>query len=117
LDLYRSLLKDVPGGHPPLPDTDFDTGHPTKQGEYSLADQAYAKLLRDLAKKEFQGVSPDLRANLLSFYKDPKPPAIVTGNSKKPDPKEWAETLAALEKLRSLETPTQPPVPAAVSSP
>src|ERR1022692_2561641 len=79
LDLYRTLLlqqqTQQTKGRLPLANTDFDTGRPTRDGEYSLADKTYAKLLRDLAKQGFKGVTPELRANLLSFYRNPKPPA------------------------------------------
>jgi hypothetical protein len=79
-----------------MANTDFDTGRPTREGEYSLADETYAKLLRDLAKKGFSGVTPELRANLLSFYRDPKPPVTVAKKAKKADQKGMADTLAAL---------------------
>jgi len=108
LDLYRSLLlQEQTKGRPRLPNTDFDTGLPTRDGEYSLADRAYAKLLRDLAKQGFKGVTPELRAGLLSFYRDPKPPVTKAKKAGKPDEKEWRDTLAALEQLRALEMPAQ----------
>jgi hypothetical protein len=95
VDLYRALLKSQTAGQLTLANTDFDTGRPTQPGEYSLADETYAKLLRDLAKQSFQGVTPELRANLLAFYTNPKPP--VTD----------AKTLAALEQLRALPMATR----------
>ena len=96
LDFYRNLLKqELTAGSLILPNTDFDTGRPTLAGEYSLADAAYSKLLRDLAKQDFKSVTPELRANLLSFYQNPKPPAK--------DRKDWPNTLAALEQLRALK--------------
>jgi len=104
LDLYRSLLlQEQTKGRPRLPNTDFDTGRPTRDGEYSLADKAYAKLLRDLAKQGFKGLTPELRANLLSFYRDPKPPVTDAQKAGKPDEKEWRDALAALAQLRALE--------------
>ena len=95
VDLYRALLKSQTAGQLTLANTDFDTGRPTQPGEYSLADETYAKLLRDLAKQSFQGVTPELRANLLAFYTNPMPP--VTD----------AKTLAALEQLRALPMATR----------
>jgi hypothetical protein len=114
LDLYRTLLQSQPNGRLPLANTDFDTGRPTEPGEYSLADETYAKLLRDLAKQSFQGVTPELRANLLSFYRNPKPPVTDATKVKKPDAKDWPETLAALEQLRALEMPSHSVTPAGV---
>lgn len=104
LDLYRTLLSQARGGgRLTFANTDFDTGRPTRDGEYSLADTTYAKLLRELAKQGFKGVTPELRANLLSFYINPKPPVTDTAKIKKPDEKDWNNTLAALEQLRALE--------------
>jgi hypothetical protein len=94
-----------------LPNTDFDTGQPTRDGEYSLADETYAKLLRDLAKQGFTTVTPELRANLLSFYQNPPPPAPAN-KSGKTAAKTWPETQAALERLRALQIPAQNAAPA-----
>jgi hypothetical protein len=47
----------------------LDTGEVTKTGDYELADETYAKLLEKLSKDDFKQVSPQLRANILSFYK------------------------------------------------
>jgi hypothetical protein len=55
--------------------------------------------LLDLARHDFTGMSPELRANLLAFYRDAKP---AVGNGNKADQKAWADTLAALEKLRAV---------------
>jgi Zinc dependent phospholipase C len=102
LDLYRTLLRQAGAGQLRLANTDFDTGRPTAPEEYRLADQTYAKLLRDLAKHDFTGLSPELRANLLAFYRDPKPAARNGNKPSQVDQKAWAGTLAALEKLRAL---------------
>ena len=101
LDLYRTLLRQAAAGQLQLANTDFDTGRPTAPGEYRLADQTYAKLLHDLAKSGFTGMRPELRANLLTFYLDPKPTAANGNKSRKADRKAWADTLAALAKLRA----------------
>jgi Zinc dependent phospholipase C len=53
-----------------LPNTDFDTGQPTKRGEYPLADDTYDELLATLAKRRFAGIPLQLRSNLLAFYGD-----------------------------------------------
>ena len=37
-------------------------------GEYALTDRTYGKLLMILAKKKFDGVTSQLRENILSFY-------------------------------------------------
>jgi hypothetical protein len=53
-----------------LPNTDFDTGHPTKLGEYSLADRTYGEWVRELAKNDFKGISAPMRQNILAFFAD-----------------------------------------------
>jgi hypothetical protein len=60
---------------------DLDTGKPVSPGEYALTDKTYDALVVKLAKKHFEGVSPDLRANILGFYarmKTPDPHGILT---------------------------------------
>ena len=52
-----------------LPNCDFDSGKPTKAAEYSLTDDTYAELLAQLSGRKFDLTSPDLRANLLDFYR------------------------------------------------
>src|SRR5579871_1838751 len=47
---------------------DLDTGKPVSPGEYALTDRTYDALLRKIADKKFQGVSPELREDVLSFY-------------------------------------------------
>src|SRR5271165_6386525 len=67
---YQLLVAEESAGHLVLPNNNFDTGKPAIQSEYHLADQAYAKLLGKLADQKGE-ISPELRANILSFYRDP----------------------------------------------
>jgi hypothetical protein len=53
---------------------DLDTGKPVRPGEYALTDRTYDKLLKMLAKKKFDGVSPELKADLVGFYGRMKAP-------------------------------------------
>jgi hypothetical protein len=92
---YRRLLGELKARRLALPNTDLDTGRPTQPGEYRMADAAYAQLLGKLANGDFEGLSPDLRGNLLWYYRDPN--AAVAGLRKKEDQQ---KTLAALERLR-----------------
>jgi hypothetical protein len=112
LELYHKLLQEQTNGNLTLPNMDFDTGKPTAEGEYSLADTTYARLLRDGAKDGFSGITPEWRANLLSFYKDPKPPVQVAKRKGKEDAKELTETLTALEQLRAWSAPAPAAAPA-----
>ncbi|MGA9768539.1 MAG: zinc dependent phospholipase C family protein [Blastocatellia bacterium] len=98
LDLYRATLAQVQGGKLDLQNTDFDTGRPTRAGEYKLADETYAKLLEKLAKNDFKTASPELRREILAFYNDLSAP-IAT----KQDKDDWKDTMRALDKLKAAQ--------------
>ena len=53
---------------------DLDTGRPVSSGEYLLTDRTYDKLLTQLAEKSFEGVTAELRENILNFYAQMKTP-------------------------------------------
>jgi len=93
---YRSMIRQARSGRIDLQNKDFDTGNPTRAGEYKLADETYAELLSKLAGKDFKDVTPDLRQNILAFYADLNAP-IAT----KKDKKEWRDTLQSLNRLKA----------------
>ena len=107
VDQYRAFLEAVRSDTLVLPNCDLDSGEPTKPAEYSLTDDAYAKLLAQLSKRTFDLTSPELRDNILQFYSDPSA-AIET----KKDPVRWQSVLVSLDKLRSVA-----PVATAAGSP
>ena len=72
---------------------------PTAAGAYVGADLAYVKLLDKLADKNFAGISPQLRDNILEYYKDRKAPPSPS-NKKAND--EWAKLAARLDRLRAV---------------
>jgi hypothetical protein len=109
VDQYRALLEGVRTDTVVLPNYDFDTGNPTKAAEYSLTDDAYAKLLGQLSERKFDKTSPDLRANILLFYSDLSVP-IETKKS----PGDWQSVLSQLDQLK-LVTPA--PVVAVSAAP
>jgi hypothetical protein len=96
VERMQSLLRDVKSGKLRLDNRDFDTGKPTSPGEYKLTDEAYATLLHKLAKRNFDLLTPDLRANILGFYGDL---SADFATKKKPD--DWKEVVANLEKLKA----------------
>lgn len=65
---YRAELSAVASGRLSLSNTDFDTGKPTAHGEYELADETYAELLKRLSRAKFAGVPPALGRHLLAYY-------------------------------------------------
>ena len=48
---------------------DLDTGEPTHPAEYALADDAYAKLMTQLAAKNFAQANPELRDDILQLLR------------------------------------------------
>ena len=98
---YTKLLHETTAGDLHLENTDFDTGHVTRAGEYGLTDKAYAHLLDQLAQHNFEQISPELRANILAFYGDPNAPVAT-----KKKPADWQKTQDELEKLRALPEST-----------
>jgi hypothetical protein len=93
---YRGLLAESaqPGFH--LSNRDFDTGKPTAPCEYPLADDTYARLAILLAGRDAAQVNPQVRADVLAFYRNPDLPFHTRKNSK-----EWRRTMDAVERLRT----------------
>jgi len=107
VDSYRVLLANVGAGNLDLPNENFDLGRPVEADQYKGADLAYDKLLDKLAQHKFADISPELRSNILDYYKDRKPPAATA--TKKSD-SAWAkvgEERAQLERLQA-ETASTP---------
>jgi hypothetical protein len=96
VDAYRRLLAESVKPGFDLPNRNFDTGKPTQAGEYRLADNAYSELAIKLAELDPSQVNPKVRANVLNFYSDQNRPLET-----KKHPKEWQETLEALQRLRT----------------
>jgi hypothetical protein len=71
---------------------DLDTGKPVRPGEYALTDKTYDKLVVKLAKQKFEGVTPELRADILGFY----------AKMKTPDPHGVGPEIEALKALKTI---------------
>ncbi|WP_197076679.1 zinc dependent phospholipase C family protein [Hymenobacter terrenus] len=82
-----------------LVNSDFDTGHITRAGEYALADETYGEWVRKLAAKKFQNLSPKARQNILAFYATQ--PKGTASEEEKEGNKQY-ETQVAVEQLRAL---------------
>jgi hypothetical protein len=93
---YNKLLQETKQDDLKLPNKDFDTGKDTRAGEYSLTDKAYEKLLKQLADKKFENLTPSLKDNILEFYSNLNAPIHTKKNKKA-----WEQTLAQLELLRT----------------
>jgi hypothetical protein len=70
----RQSFADAKVGDLKISNRDLDTGKPVSPGEYSFTDRAYDKLLAKLADKKFDGVTPELRENIVTFYDQMKTP-------------------------------------------
>lgn len=93
---YGDALGRIGSGGIMLPNEDFDTGAPTKMGEYALADETYVQLLDKLAGQDFKGLSATLRTDVLRFYaragSDPAP---------QKEKKRWEKTQKELDQLKN----------------
>ncbi|MBV9962421.1 MAG: hypothetical protein JO072_09255 [Parafilimonas sp.] len=93
---YTCFVHAIPVANTELKDEDYDTGFPTQQCEYSLADGTYNEWLLRLKEKKFQDVTPSIKNNIVHFYQTmQQPPA-----GKKY--KTCNEVYAALQQLKQL---------------
>ena len=65
---YAAALNAIGAGRFDLVNTNFDTGKPSAQGEYALADRTYFELLENLAHRRFADLPPALRTNITAYY-------------------------------------------------
>ena len=99
VDHYRAFLEEVRSDTLVLPNCDLDSGNSTKAAEYSLTDDAYAKLLSQLSSRKFDQTSPELRDNILQFYSD-----LSVQIETKNDGGRWQVVLSELDQLKSVAT-------------
>ena len=97
VDQFRAFLEKLRTNSLQLSNIDFDTGKKTKAAEYTLTDESYAKLLAKLSERQFDRISPELRANILDFYSDLSAP-IET----KQDNARWQSVLTWLVQLKAV---------------
>jgi len=101
-DYEHFLREQKDSGKIDLVNDNFDTGTVTDPGQYPLADKTYAELLDKLDKDHFSQITPELRAVLLDYYKDPNAPFAT-----KKDQKDWSKVLKEVDDLRAF-TPAPP---------
>jgi hypothetical protein len=114
IDRYRALLGEVNDGRLDLPNDNIDVGAVTKAGGYTLADDAYAKLLHKL-DGHFADMPQDLRSDILAFYQDLRLPIATKANAG-----DWArlqEELSHLEAINGDLSVATPPANPAASAP
>ena len=106
MERYRAELIALDAGQLRLANEDFDTGKPTRAGEYKLADETYAELLDRLAQNRFRAATPELRENILAFYSDLSAP-----NAAKKDLGRWQKMLRELDELKAAQIPAAAKAP------
>ena len=110
VDSYKAMLANVDAGGPALPNENIDVGELTRIGRYKGADEAYAELVGKLADRQFVGMKPDLRENILAFYKDLSP--SLPAKSTKKQKAALTKLLVQLDQLKSIpEAVPAPQVP------
>jgi hypothetical protein len=95
---FQQSLDSLRAAHLDLRNTDFDTGQPTKRGEYPLADDTYDELVGKLAAHAFANVSAGLRSNLVAYYGDVDAPPAGTEVQRKRSSR-VRQQLAILESM------------------
>jgi hypothetical protein len=112
---YGKLLEECKENRLHLVNVNFDTGRPTRFGQYRLADAAYEKLLEKLAGSEnktsatqmsLEKISRGLRDDIVAFYEGSPGPTS-----------EKARTLLAALKNESASAISPPPSPSPTSAP
>jgi hypothetical protein len=96
VDRYRVLVEEVRAGTVVLPNYDLDDGNAPAVTEYTLADRAYGDLLSKLAAHKFDGVTPQLRDNIVTFYSG----LLLPGASTKV-PADWPMVLSDLHQMKT----------------
>ena len=62
-----------------------------------LTDHSYARLLDQLARHNFEQITPQLRNNILAFYADPAAPLATRRKAAA-----WEKTQGELERLKAV---------------
>jgi hypothetical protein len=96
VDRYQESLRQVDADRLQLANDNFDVGEITPPGVYGMNDDTHAKLLDRLATQKFAGTTPEIRAELLSFYGDPNAPYAT-----KRKRKEWSKVEVQLQQLKT----------------
>ncbi|MGI4737631.1 MAG: zinc dependent phospholipase C family protein [Janthinobacterium lividum] len=83
LTYYGTLVKEQPTDTvalvAQLPNTNLDTGRPTRPTDYILTDVTYDELLRELHKHKFEHLTPALQQNIQAYFAagpDPGAPPV-----------------------------------------
>jgi len=93
---FRTEVNDLKDRQFEIANANFDTGRPSRFGDYSLADDTYGELLVQLSDQKFQGMPVALTRNIVAFYGDGPGPS----EQDKKVRKRWAKVERTLQELR-----------------
>jgi hypothetical protein len=105
---YRQKLEEAQENSLSLPDENYDVGAVTPPGLYRLEDDVRAYWLNKLSETNFSGLTPEIQANVLTYYSN-----LDTPFDTKKHPKQWNRVLAELQQLKSAQPAAAPAVAAA----
>jgi hypothetical protein len=93
---YHAALAQLQQNNLVLTNADYDTGFPTLQGEYTLADQTYNDLLAKLANDKFTDLTRPLKQNIQNFYSKTDTVQMAAKY-----PSTWKKTYANLQAVQA----------------
>ena len=93
---FRAEINDLKDRSFEIANANFDTGRPSRFGDYSLADDTYRELLERLSDQKFQSMPVALRRHIVAFYGDGPGPSAQDKKVRK----RWAKAEKVLEELR-----------------
>ena len=93
---FRTEVNDLKDRQFEIANANFDTGRPSRFGDYSLADDTYAELLAQLSDQKFQGMPVALTRNIVAFYGDGPGPSVQDKKVRK----RWTKVERTLQELR-----------------
>lgn len=93
---FRTEVNDLKDRKFEIANANFDTGRPSRFGDYSLADDTYGELLVQLSDQKFQGMPVALTRNIVAFYGDGPGPSVQDKKVRK----RWAKVERTLQELR-----------------
>ena len=93
---FRTEVNDLKDRQFEIANANFDTGRPSRFGDYSLADDTYGELLVQLSDQKFQGMPVALTRNIVAFYGDGPGPSVQDKKVRK----RWTKVERTLQELR-----------------
>jgi hypothetical protein len=93
---FRAEVNDLKDKQFEIRNANFDTGQPSRFGDYSLADETYGELLERLSDHKFQGTPVALTRDIVAFYGDGPGPSIQDKTVRK----RWTKVERTLQSLR-----------------